>query len=451
METLLDSIKILLPGIFIEEANTEMTLNRIPHGKFAMPWGDHKIDVELTEDFYLATTPVTQAQWINVMSGYIPEHTPPRYKESLDYFPCEKRRGLDKPVWNLSWDEAQKFIDQLNARKLAPPGYYFALPTLAQWEYACSATFITNSNIKEYAFENLHDVAQRRQMQYGLYDMLGNVNEWCRDFDYYPQGIGMSLIDPFFKSYKFCSHAARGKFYFAPDGKIIKNFRFNGFAGLRVSLQKLPDIIELAHIPAGSFMMGSPEDEAERDNDELLHEKEIQEDFYIGKFPVTQKQYLSIFPEKYMEEYQPEQPVRDISYSMAMNYCEQLNLMGYAPEGWMFTLPKESQWEYACKLESSGAKDMLNSVWQWCLNWYAPYPNDEPSDDMRARYKSLRGGSFLMKKSECRPAVRNYEEPRKSLKDAGFRIALVRTGFSSPVKKMEAVHFSATKILKKLK
>lgn len=110
---------------------------------------------------------------------------------------------------------------------------------------------------------------------------------------------------------------------------------------------------------------------------------------------------------------------------------DQLNARKLAPAGYYFCLPTLAQWEYVSKLDSFEIKDMLHCVWQWCLNWYAPYLNNEPINDMSVRYKALRGGSFMMKKSQCCSAVRNYEEPCRSLKDVGFRIALVRTGITT--------------------
>jgi hypothetical protein len=112
-------------------------------------------------------------------------------------------------------------------------------------------------------------------------------------------------------------------------------------------------------------------------------------------------------------------------------FINQLNSRKLAPAGYYFCLLSLAQLEYVSKLDSFEIKDMLHCVWQWCLNWYAPYLNNEPINDMSVIYKVLRGGSFMIKKSQCRSAVRNYEEPSRSLKDAGFRIALVRTGITT--------------------
>ena len=157
--------------------------------------------VTLTKPFWLGKYPVTQLEYESVM-GKNPS----------------KFNGANLPVERVSWYDAKEFCKKLNeihADKL-PAGYQFDLPTEAQWEYACRAgttTALNNgkdltsdwgwgecSNLNEVAWydqnsgKRTHEVGQKRANAWGLYDMHGNVWEWCRDwYGYYPYG---SITDP---------------------------------------------------------------------------------------------------------------------------------------------------------------------------------------------------------------------------------------------------------------
>ena len=156
--------------------------------------------VTLTKSYYMQTTEVTQGQWEAVMgSGSNPSH----------FSSC----GMDCPVEQVSWNEAQNFIDALNARENrtnchTTPNTCYSLPTEAQWEYAARAGTVTafyNGDItqptgddpkldqigwyEENSSSTTHPVAQKLANSFGLYDMSGNVWEWCRDgYDTYPDG-----------------------------------------------------------------------------------------------------------------------------------------------------------------------------------------------------------------------------------------------------------------------
>lgn len=125
-------------------------------------------------NFRIGKYEVTQCEWEAVMG------------ENPSYF-----KGSNRPVENVSWDDCQKFIAKLNR----VTGKRFRLPTEAEWEYAARGgnkskgfTYAGSNNLDEVAWHDgnsdckTHDVGTKCPNELGLYDMTGNVGEWCSDW-----------------------------------------------------------------------------------------------------------------------------------------------------------------------------------------------------------------------------------------------------------------------------
>ena len=126
--------------------------------------------------------------------------------------------------------------------------------------------------------------------------------------------------------------------------------------------------LEMVHIRAGSFMMGSPLSEEGRYDDEKQHKVTLTKDFWLGRYPVTQGQWQAVMGttlldqankahpgegEKYIGNKGGDYPMYYVSWEDAMEFCGRLTererSSGRLPEGYEYTLPTESQWEYACR------------------------------------------------------------------------------------------------------
>ena len=162
---------------------------------------DPQHEVTLTQDFYLGKYPLTQQQWLALMGSW------PGTAPSSSY-----GVGDSYPAYYVSWDDAQNFITALNAHitSTGQGSATFRLPTEAEWEYACRAGTTTRfywgddpdyTQIGDYAWYTGNNspygskpVGGKLPNAFGLYDMSGNVYEWCQDwYGTYPSG---SVTDP---------------------------------------------------------------------------------------------------------------------------------------------------------------------------------------------------------------------------------------------------------------
>ena len=166
----------------------------VPPGEFTMGCspGDSECDddekpsrrVRITEGFEMGKYEVTQTEW-EAVTGSNPS-----------YF-----KGADRPVEMVRWNDIQEFLAKLNARN---DGRQYRLPTEAEWEYAARAgttgKYAGELDDMAWYYANsggeTHPVGQKQPNAWGLYDMHGNVWEWCRDWydkDYYGRSLA---VDP---------------------------------------------------------------------------------------------------------------------------------------------------------------------------------------------------------------------------------------------------------------
>jgi formylglycine-generating enzyme required for sulfatase activity len=236
--------------------------------------------------------------------------------------------------------------------------------------------------------------------------------------------------------------------------------------------------------PAGTFTMGSPKDEKNRNDNESQHKVQLTKGFYLGETEITQEQWGEVMGENPSEFKGRKLPVENVSWNDCQQYINKLNKD--APEGYKFALPTEAQWEYAARagsttaycfgdaenklgdyawyFDNSGDKmhevgtkkpivwgiyDMHGNVWEWCQDWYDEYYGNErknlydenlskeqivvktavdPLDASSGSFRVNRGGSWGYAAEHCRSAYRDCSSPNIRSDDLGVRISLVPQG-----------------------
>ncbi len=223
-----------------------MHLQLIPAGTFTMGSPESEADreddetqhpVTISKPFYMQTTEVTQEQWKALM-GTEPWQGERYVKEGPDYV-----------ATYVSWDDAVAYCKKLSEKESVT----YRLPTEAEWEYACRAETKTTwsfgddeASLGDYAWHDknaydidvrgAHQVGLKKPNAFGLYDMHGNVYEWCHDYfeeDYYKQSPAKDPTGPTSGSFRvfrggswdFYTRNARSAFRF---GRVA-DFRFFNF------------------------------------------------------------------------------------------------------------------------------------------------------------------------------------------------------------------------------
>ena len=230
-------------------------------------------------------------------------------------------------------------------------------------------------------------------------------------------------------------------------------------------------------IHPGRLVMGSPQTEPQRIDDETQHKVILNQGFWLAETCCTQALWMAVLgsgenPSHFIGE---QKPVEKISWDDSQQFIEQLNRRSAQPDSTtgdaQFRLPTETEWEYACRAGTTtpfsfgenitteevnydgdipyangpegkfreatmdvkslpenpwGLFEMHGNVWEWCQDWFADYPQREvvnPVGPKEGSSRVIRGGSWGNYGSGCRSACRYCSEPDSRLGYVGVRLA----------------------------
>jgi formylglycine-generating enzyme required for sulfatase activity/serine/threonine protein kinase/Leucine-rich repeat (LRR) protein len=362
--------------------------------------------IEMLHDFYLGKHEVTQEEWQKVMG-----ENPSTFKAVPGIDNEDQKRF---PVEQVSWEDAQAFIEHLNKRA-KETGWVYRLPTESEWEYACRGGPMKDRSESAFDFyfdrpanqllpieANFeHDKGLKRPSKVGmfkpnrlgLHDMHGNVSELCAD----KRSVGLrggawnsaaafckapnrTDVQPGHRSLDFGLRVAR-----VPVGKEIvkaapEKPAFKNSLGM-----------EFVLVPKGAFYMGGGGGKPGR-------KTEIKEDFEMGVHHVTQGQWRAVmgaplnpvcwfsrtgpYSERVADvsdEDLKQFPVDNVSWHDAQAFVKRLNEKELG-KGYLYRLPTEAEWEYACRGGASSPEECS-------YHFYT----GKPSNDLSSREANFDG------------------------------------------------------------
>lgn len=252
------------------------------------------------------------------------------------------------------------------------------------------------------------------------------------------------------------------------NGEII--VRQSGSASCLIERLAVDLSLDLVLIPGGTFMMG---DNRHHQDEQPIHQVTLSP-FYMSKYAITQAQYRSIMGEDVGSGLGADYPIEQVSWDDAISFCTKLS----QKTGKQYSLPSESQWEYACRAQTTsnfhfgetitadlvnyngeypyngapigqnraqstpvgtfpanafGLYDMHGNVWEWCLDQYqlnyltAPIDGSaflDPSSSAGSSKRVMRGGSWDYVAKGCRSSVRCSLDSGLRMNGCGFRVVL---------------------------
>ncbi len=445
------------------------------------------------DSFYIGIYEVTLAEWESVMGENISPY-----------------KGNTLPAQAVSWFLAVEYCNKRSRKEGLTPCYAgkapditcnfqaggYRLPTEAEWEFACRGgikskdyVFSGSNQAGEVAWyeENCRDaiqpVGKKKPNELGIYDMNGNMWEWCWDWfkdDYYKTSPAENPRGP--ESGERRAYRGGG----GPRGHVewLRNTARYSFQptfhnidmGLRVVKKAVGNIPpNMVRVEGGAFDMGKKGGGVDK---KPVHAVSIK-DFYLGKYEVTQGQWTEVMGKNFSYFRGPLLPAESVTWYQAVEYCNKRSQMEgltpcYSGQGDAvacnfgangYRLPTEAEWEFASKggarsrnfkfsggnqpddvawysgnivvsprpvgmkkTNELGIHDMSGNVWEWTWDWYgwdyyAASPAKDPRGPGSGVRRVIRGGSAYQAVDGLKCVERESYMPYHTIRVLGFRVA----------------------------
>ena len=258
------------------------------------------------------------------------------------------------------------------------------------------------------------------------------------------------------KSIQSWEQGEGGREFRAANAAFIKKIEPDAVLGFKVPWLD----IAFCFVPPGRFKMGDEDGE----DDELPETQvTISHGFWLGKYELSQEEWRALMRSNISRHKGDLRPVEMVSWTRAVDFCKRLTdrerQAGRLPQGYIYRLPTEAEWEYACRLgvegrvasvtpdtgwyavnakqtthpvgqkepNALGIFDMFGNVAEWCNDWFSRYPGKSVTDYAGPTYgdfRVTRGGCSFDIAYGCRPAYRTGAEPIVRTEAIGMRVAL---------------------------